>query len=145
MTRTVDDYVDVAIGVLMTAMLLIMGVWCWRYLNDLYSEPVLEKTAPVVQWQERAPEHTYTGRDLFLELVVNDEFCPEPAKVVFNYNGKSCTIEYDSEWFSNKETNISTKWTEFFMHAVNAKNATFELEYDASHNPTNWLVTLTDT
>lgn len=145
MTRTVDDIVDIAVGVLITAIMLFMGVWCWRYLVTLYSQPVIEKTAPTVQFNGRAPEHVYTGEDCLLELVINDVYCPEPNKIQFTYNGSSRTVTYDASWFSNKEFRINTLWDEFFKDAVNATHVDFELVYKADGvTPDKWVATMTD-
>ncbi len=149
MHRSVDDIIDVAVGVLITAILLYMGVWCWRYLLDLYHQPVVEKTAPTVLLQARAPEYVYTGKDCLLELVVNDTFCPEPATMQFVYEAsttgnKEYTITYDKAWFDNKEDNIKQAYAEFFISAVNANHVEFEIVYDADGvTPHHWLATMT--
>lgn len=146
MTRTVDDVIDVAIGVLMTAMMLAVGFWCQRYLVNLYSQPVIEKTAPTVQSDALYMEHAITGRDCLLELVINDTFTPNPQKVVFqkcDNPGNTYPITYNANWFSNKEENINKAWTSFFRTGVNYPRTTWELVYKADGvTPDYWLVTL---
>lgn len=145
MTRVVDDYIDVALGVLMTAMMLFMGVWCWRYLTNLYSQPVIEKTAPTVQFNGRAPEHVYTGKDCLLELVINDAFCPDPnvIKFVAADTGASTTITYASNWFMNKEENINSRWTNFFKTYSKYEYVVFDLIYQSDGiTPSYWLATM---
>lgn len=141
MTRTVDDMIDIAIGILMTAIMLAMGAWCTMYLKNLYSQPVLEKTAPTVELQERAPEYVYTGRDCLLQMVINDEFCPSPNKVVFAYEGETRTITYDNDWFNNKEDKLNTMWGEFFYDAVAADHVTTTLVFKSDKvTPDHWFV-----
>lgn len=148
MTRTVDDIIDIALGVLMTAMMLAMGFWCQRYLVNIYTQPVIEKTAPTVQSDALYMEHAVTGKDCLLELVINDAYCPTPNKVVFQkcWNtgaDGSYTIEYNTNWYQNKEAKINEAWTAFFSSVVNCPRSTSELIYKADGvTPDHWLITL---
>ena len=143
MNRAVDDVIDIAVGVLLTAIMLFMGVWCCRYLSNLYNQPVIEKTAPTVATSALAPEHVYTGQDCLLELVINDVFCPEPNVVKFVYGTETQTITYDTEWFGDKEDHINALWDNFFKQAINSPRVTFELVYKADgKTPDYWLATM---
>ena len=155
MTRTVDDIIDIALGVLMTAMMLAMGFWCQLYLVNLYAQPVIEKTAPTVQSDALYMEHAVTGKDCLLELVINDAYCPKPNKVVFQKcwapgADGAYAIEYNSAWYSTKEDNINKAWRQFFNSAsasgfkpVDCPRTTSALVYKADGvTPDHWLITL---
>lgn len=138
----IDDFIDMAITTLVAAFMLIIGVYCYNVLNHVAAQPVIEKTAPTVTLSQLAPERIYTGKDCLLGLVSNDEYCPDPAKVVFTYNGNSYTVTYDQTWFNTWETNIQKAWTEFFSSAVSATVSEWTLVYNSSGVPIYWEVAL---
>lgn len=100
----VDDAIDIAISTLFIAFMLALGVWCMATLKDLYSQPVIEKTAPTVQLNKLAPEYEYNGASCLLSLVVNDTHCPS-TKVVEYYSIREAQIDsfYTTTYYNEKD------------------------------------------
>lgn len=99
--RHVDDVIDIAVATLLSAVMLVMGVWCYYEIHGIYTQPVIEKTAQNLevsgQWVD--PYYDYTSDDVLLTMVVNDELCPMDADMIYIYTPKAgktwkCTTSF---------------------------------------------------
>ena len=92
-------------------MLLILvlsaGVTMLPTLFVEYSMPIMsyteDKTAMDVNSGLIVDETVKTGADVFLSLVVADEYCPFPRSIRIN---DTPVIDITKEWLSNKYTNL---------------------------------------
>ena len=141
--RHIKDAIDIAVSIFMCVTMLYLAVMMMYRIRELYSAPIVQR--PLIQGELGLPipEHEYTAEDMLITLVVNDDYLPDPRKVVFKSAGVSnYTITYDSIWFRDKEIGINKAWNQFFSKVLGRKVTDISLKYNSSNVPTHWEITL---
>lgn len=100
-----DDFMDLVILVLLLAM---GGLNLPSFFNEL-SKPIVstveDKTALNANGELRVDDVRKTGSDIFMSLVVADEYTPFPRSIRIN---DTPIIDLNKEWLADKYSNLST-------------------------------------
>ena len=95
------------LDLMLLILVLSAGVTMLPTLFVEYSMPIMsyteDKTAMDVNSGLIVDETVKTGADVFLSLVVADEYCPFPRSIRIN---DTPVIDITKEWLSNKYTNL---------------------------------------
>lgn len=136
-----DDILEMAVAVVSMILMGIITIWgAYSVLNAYYDVPEERSalTNTMTTW-EPTPEIPKSAEEMYVALVVNDAFCPDPTHVQFLYGPIRYDINFNQAWFTDKEVGIKKAWDEFFCDKMDTYVKSIEI--NPAH--TVWTITLT--